>query len=106
MWDFILRIEEEAQAMPMTTRRKNSPDMSITNHKKKVATPAKEKTIAKKSKTSQTNPVPPNSPNTSKPLVISDTVEYNIVEHMKMPRDNISLHELTKLKQQQNILLR
>ena len=31
MWDFILPTEEEAQAMPVTTRSKNSPDMSITN---------------------------------------------------------------------------
>ena len=55
MWDFILPTEEEAQAMPVTTRRKNSPDMSITNQKLKTATPVKEKTISKKSKASQTS---------------------------------------------------
>ena len=66
MWDFILPTKEEAQAMPVTTRSKNSPDMSITNHKQKVVTPAKEKTITKKSKTSQIDPIPLDSPNASK----------------------------------------
>ena len=33
-------------------------------------------------------------------------MEYNIVKDMKKTRVNISLHELTKLKQQQKILLR
>jgi len=70
MWDFILPTEEEAQVMPVTTRSKNSPDMSITNQKQKVATPAKEKTTAKKSTTSQTDPIPPDSPNASKTLVL------------------------------------
>lgn len=83
MWDFILLTEEEAQAMLVTTRSKNYPNMSITNHKQKFATPAKEKTIADKSKTSQTNPIPPDSQNTSKTLVISDTVKYNIVDDME-----------------------
>jgi len=44
--------------------------------------------------------IPPDSPNASKTLVISDTVKYNIVEDMKKTRANITLHELTKLKQQ------
>lgn len=33
-------------------------------------------------------------------------MEYNVVEDMKKMRENISLHELTKLKQQHKILLR
>lgn len=43
--------------MPVTTRSKNSPDMSITNQKQKTTTHVKEKTITKKSKTSQTYPI-------------------------------------------------
>jgi len=74
--------------------------MSITNQKQKIATPVKEKTVSKKSKTSQTDPIPLDPPNASKTLVISNTVEYNIVEDMKKMRANISLHELTKLKNQ------
>ena len=52
MWDFILQTGEEAQAMPITTRSKNFPDMSITNQKHKT-TLVKEKTVSKKSKTSK-----------------------------------------------------
>ena len=63
MWDFILPAEEEAQAMPVTTRSKNYSYICITNQKKQVATPAKEKIVAKKSKTSQTDRIPPDSPN-------------------------------------------
>ena len=33
-------------------------------------------------------------------------MEYNIVEDMKNTKENILLHEMTKLKQQQKILLR
>jgi len=33
-------------------------------------------------------------------------MEYNIVENMKSTRDNITLHELRKLKHQQNLLLK
>lgn len=92
--------------MPVTMRIKKSSNTSIKNQKQKTATPIKEKTITKKSKTSQTYPIPLDSPNASKTLVVSDTVEYNIVEDMKKTRAKISQHELTKLKQQQKILLR
>lgn len=98
MWAFILPTEEEAQAMQVTTRSKNSPDMSTTIQKQKTTTPLKEKTISKKSKTTQTNSIPLDPPTASKTLVILDTIEYNIVEDMKKTRANISLHELTKLK--------
>jgi len=33
-------------------------------------------------------------------------MDYNIVEYMKKTRVNISLHELSKLKHQQNFLLK
>jgi len=98
MRDFILPTEEEAQAMLVTTRSNNSPDMSITNQKQKNSTPIKENTVSKKSKTSQIDPIPLDPPNASKTLAISHTLEYNIVEDMKNTRANISLHELTKLK--------
>lgn len=106
MWDFILPTQEVAQEMLVTNRSKISPDTSTTNQKQKFATPGKEKTVTKKSKTNQTDPIPSDSPNASKTLVISDMVKYNIVEDMKKARPNITLHELTKLKKQHKILLR
>ena len=39
-------------------------------------------------------------------MLVSDTIEYNVVEDMKKTRANISIHELTILKQQHKILLR
>lgn len=39
-------------------------------------------------------------------MVISDTIEYNVIEDMNKTRANISIHELTKLKHQRKILLR
>lgn len=51
----------------------------------------------------------PNSSNTSyssKTLVVTDTMEYNIVQGMNKIRVNISLHELNNLKHQQNLLLK
>ena len=39
-------------------------------------------------------------------MVVFDTIEYNIVEDMKKSRANISIHELTKLKQKNNVGLR
>ena len=69
---------------------------------------AKDKTVSKKStsKATHTNPPTSNVPPTSKRMVVSDTIEYNVVKDMKKTRANISIHELTMLKQQQKILLR
>jgi hypothetical protein len=39
-------------------------------------------------------------------LIVSDTIEYNIVEDMKKVKANISLYEVSKLKQQQKFLLK
>ena len=52
--------------------------------------------------------IPPssNSKYSPKTLVVSDTIEYNIVEDMKKIKENISFHELTKLKQQHKFLLK
>lgn len=62
--------------MSVTTRSKISPDMSITNQKQKIVALLKEKTVSKKSKTSQIDLIPLDPPNASKTLVISDTLEY------------------------------
>ena len=50
--------------------------------------------------------ISPDPITTSKTLIVSYTVEYNIVEHMKKIKANISLYEMTKVKKQQKILLR
>ena len=54
----------------------------------------------------QTNLILSDPSTTSKTLIVSDTVEYNIVEYMKKIKANISLHEMKKLKQQKNFFLR
>lgn len=105
MWDFIIPTEEEAQRMLVTTRSKNSLAMSTKIQKQKTTTPIKEKIVSRKSKTIQTNSILLDPPTTSKTLMISDTIQYNIVEDIKKTRENISLHELIKLKQQQKSLL-
>jgi len=105
MWDFILPIEEEAQAMPVTMRSKNSLDMSTRIQKHKISTPVKEKTVTKKSRTTQTDSIILDPKTASKTLVILDTTEYKIVKDMKKMRENISMHELNKLKKQQKSYL-
>ena len=69
---------------------------------------SKDKTVSKNStsKATQTNHATSYVPTTSRTMVVSDTIEYNVVEDMKKTKANISIHELTKLKQRQNILLR
>lgn len=65
-------------------------------------------------KTSATTPSPTNSQSkysshdnsVPKTLVISDKMDYDIVEDMKKTRANISLFDLRKLKQQKNTLLK
>ena len=89
----------------MSTRSKSS-SYSIVSNQKQKSLPTKEKKIVKKSKTVQTDPITPNPSTMSKTLIVLDTVEYNIVEDMKNTKANISLHEMTKLKQQQKISLR
>ena len=91
--------------MPVSTRSKSSSDSTVSNQKQK-SLPTKEKTVARKSKTVQIDSIPPNPNTTSKTLIVSNTMEYNIVEDMKNIKENISLNEMTKLKQQQKILLR
>lgn len=39
-------------------------------------------------------------------LIISDEMDYNIIEDMNKARANITLHELSKLKHQQKLILK
>lgn len=58
-------------------------------------------------KSTESIPFSSNSPSTSKTLINSDKdIQYNIVEDMKKVKNNISMHELSKLKQQQKFLLK
>ena len=97
MWDFILPNEEQQEALHVSERRKNTTEAMQPNQKYKDSTPAKDKTISKKStsKATQNNPTTLYVPPTSKKMVVSDTIEYN-VEDTKKTRANISIHELTK----------
>ena len=91
--------------MLVSTRIKSSSDSIVSNQKQKFL-PTKEKTVVRKSKNIQTDSIPPDPNTTSKTLIVSDTMEYNIVEDMKKTKTNISLHEMTKLKHQQKNFLR
>ena len=108
MWDFILPNEEQQEALPVSTSSKNTSEATQPNQKQKYSMPTKDKTVSKKSTTKamQTNPTNSDVPPTRKAMVVFDTNEYNVVEDMKKVRAKISIHELNKLKQQQNILLR
>ena len=105
LWDFILTSsenEEEEEALLVSMRSKGLVDTPIVNQNQKSLTPpAKEKSIVKNTST------PPSSfdrttykPSSScKTLIVSDTIEYNILEDMKKVKDNIFLYEFSKLKQ-------
>ena len=69
----------------------------------------KDKTPVKKTSSfpTQNQPSSSNPPTTtSKTLVVSNPMDYNIVEGMNKTRANICLHELNKLKHQQKLLLK
>jgi len=113
MWDFILPnsdTENEEEAFPVTTRSRSTPDPMQTTSKRRStgAATAKENTLAKKSPPTtksptivpQSQPSTSNIPSTSKTLVVSDSMDYNIVDDMKKTKANITMFELSKLKQQ------
>ncbi len=86
MWDFILPQEENQETFPVSTRRRNQLDPPQTTPKPKSASSAtKDKVAPKKttSKATQTNPVKTDASTPSKTLIVSDEMEYNIVEDMK-----------------------
>ena len=113
MWDFILPnsdTENEQEAFPVTTRSKGAREPIQTSSKKRSAgtTTTKEKVPTKKSTTTlpQNQPSSSNIPSTSKTLVVSDSMDYNIIDDMKKTKANITMFELSKLKHQQKLLLK
>ena len=113
MWDFILPnfdTENEQEAFPVTTRSKGTPEPVQKTSKKRNAgcTTTKEKIPTKKASAipSQNQPSSSNLPSTSKTLVVSDSMDYNIIEDMKKTKANITMFELSKLKHQHKLLLK
>ena len=70
--------------------------------------PPRDKAIGKKSapKSTQTTPTQLDSSPSPKTLIVSDEMEYNIIDDMKKTRANITFYELSKLKHQQKLLLK
>jgi len=68
----------------------------------------KDKVAAKKTTpiATQTSPVQTDSSTPSKTLIVSNEMEYNIIEDMKKTSTNITFYELSKLKHQQKLLLK
>ena len=96
MWDFILpnsNTESEQEALPVNTRSKNAAELVQTNPKKKNWSPvSKDKAPMKKTSVvpTQNQPSSSNPPSSSKTLVVSDSMDYNIVEDMKKNHANIN----------------
>jgi len=104
LWDFLLTTsenEEEEEVLPVSTRSKGPVDTTPSNqNQNSPASPNKYKGIVKKSSTPSSDYVPTTkSSSSSKTLIFSDNMEYNTVEDMKMVKANISLYEVSKLKQ-------
>jgi len=89
MWDFILPNsdnESEQEALLVNTRSKSIVEPNQANQKKKNSNPVtKEKFPTNKALvTSPHNqPSSSNPPSSSKTLVVSDSIDYNIMEDMK-----------------------
>lgn len=86
MWDFILPQEVDQEVFPVSTRRKNQLDSPQTTSKQKSASPAtKDKVTTKKTttKATQSSPVQTDQTTPSKTLIVSDVMEYNIIDDMK-----------------------
>ena len=68
MWDFILPNEEQLEALPMSTRSKKTTEATQPNQQQKISTPAKDKSVRKKSnsKATQTSPITSDTSPTSK----------------------------------------
>ena len=100
MWDFILPDEEDQEASPVSNRSRNQLDPPQPTPKpKRTISMTKDKVVVKKTpKETQTSPVQTDSSTPSKTLIVSDEMEYNIIEDMKKTRANINLYELSKLK--------
>lgn len=112
MWDFILPnsdTKNEQEAFPVSTRSKGIAEpVQHTSKKKNISSATKDKVPTRKStmvptRNQSTSTDPPSS---SKTLVVSDSMDYNIIEDMKKTKANISLFELSKLKHQQKLILK
>ena len=92
MWDFILAnsdTESEQEALPVNTRSKNLAEPIQTSPKKKNSSSVtKDKAPMKKNSVMPTEnqPSSSNPPSSSKKLVVSNSIDYNIVEDMKKNR--------------------
>lgn len=107
---------DKEDALPVTTRRKISIGTSTSNKSPiENASPSNEGSLTSlylaptsKYPTQTPRTLPPSviiksaTPDKfiSKNVVISDRIEYNIIEDMKNTKANISLYEVSKLKQQ------
>lgn len=113
MWDFILPnsdTENEHESFLVTTRSKGThePPQATSKKRNVGSTTTKEKVPVNKATTisSQNQPSSSNLPSTSKTLVVSDSMDYNIIKDMKKTKENITMFELSKLKHLQKILLK
>lgn len=109
MWDFILPDEEDQEASSVSTRSRNQLDPSQPTPKPKSASSMTEDKVAPKKMSptaTETSPIRIDSPTPSKTLIIFYEMEYNIIEHMKKTRANITFYELSKLKHQEKLLLK
>ena len=113
MWDFILPnsdTDNEEEAFPVTTRSKSTSEPVQATSKKRSAGAATTKEKVPPKKPLVTIPQNQSStstiPSTSKTLVVSDSMDYNIVDDMKKTKANITMFELSKLKHQQKFLLK
>ena len=109
MWDFILPQEEDQEEFSVSTRSKNQLDPPQTTPKQKSASSATRDKVATKkttTKATQSSPIQSEQTTPSKTLIVSDEMEYNIMDDMKKTRANITLYELRKLKHQQKIMMK
>lgn len=109
MWDFILPQEEDQEVFPVSTRSKNQLDPPKTTPKqKRASSTTKDKVAAKKTttKATQSSLVQSEQTTPSKTLIVSNEMEYNIIDDMKNTRANITLYELRKLKHQHKIMMK
>jgi len=101
--------ESKQEALPVNTRSKITAEpIQTTQKKKNTSLAAKDKASMKKTLVlpTQKQPSSSNPPSSFKTLVVSHSMDYNIIEDMMKTRANISLFEISKLKHQQKLLLK
>ena len=102
MWDFILPnsdTENEQEAFPVTTRSKGTLEPIQASSKKRSVgtTTTKEKVPTNKPAATlpQNQPSSSNIPSTSKTLVVSDSMDYNIIDDMRRKMQTLTFLNLT-----------